>query len=155
MQTRPLLSYILTGALLTSTVLNVWLITRISCGPQAGAAACDTPAQVQGLTNCLCLSEEQSKALLDCARSCVQERQGLATAAEACVARLEALLEDPDSKAADLESLATELGQLHAQEVLRLTRSILEVRRTLTPEQRAQLADLNLKTNLNQNGACK
>lgn len=60
------------------------------------------------------------------------------------LADLQKVLDEAPDDAERATALAKRIGELHAQEIVRLVRSIAEVRRTLTPDQRALLKSLKL-----------
>lgn len=69
----------------------------------------------------------------------MSDRSELARAADtACTELRQLLATHPEDEARAVE-LATEIGELRTRELVRLVRSIVKVRATLTPEQRAAL----------------
>ena len=70
------------------------------------------------------------------------DRSELARAANVTLADLQKVLDEAPGDAERATALAQKLGDLHAQEIVRFVRSIAEVRKTLTPDQRALLKSL-------------
>ena len=70
------------------------------------------------------------------------DRSELARAADVTLADLQKVLDESPDDAERATALARKIGDLHAEEIVRLVRSIAEVRKTLTPDQRALLKSL-------------
>ena len=70
------------------------------------------------------------------------DRSELARAADVTLIDLRKLLDETPDDAERATALARRIGELRAQEIVRLVRSIAEVRKTLTPDQRVRLKTL-------------
>jgi Spy/CpxP family protein refolding chaperone len=151
-----LLPWALGGALFASAWFNVVLLqrvdaieTRLGGAPSATPTTAPTtaPAPTAGcraavpvhIAERLGLTDEQCRVIEGCSMTCMSDRSALARAADATCEELRQLLATNPEDEARATELAQQIGDLRTRELTRLVRSIVKVRTTLTPAQRAAL----------------